>query len=82
MIELYIFDEGGVLIRNHMIMGEVAAALGIDLATLRSYIAHDINELSRGAIDTKEFWKRFSKRTGIYPSEDYLQTLFSPLLRC
>ena len=79
MIDLYIFDEGGVLIRNHMIMGDVAAALGLDMATFLDFIAPDIKSLSRGSIDSAEFWRRFSDRTGIRPSENYLKTLFRPL---
>ncbi|HPW47404.1 MAG TPA: HAD-IA family hydrolase, partial [Rectinema sp.] len=79
MIDLYIFDEGGVLIRNHMIMGDVAAALGLDITTFLEFIAPDIKSLSRGSIDSAEFWRRFSDRTGIRPSENYLKTLFRPL---
>ncbi|OQB97088.1 MAG: Alpha-D-glucose-1-phosphate phosphatase YihX [Spirochaetes bacterium ADurb.Bin110] len=79
MIDLYIFDEGGVLIRNHMIMGDVADALGLDMATFLEFIAQDIKPLSRGSIDSAEFWRRFSDRTGIKPSENYLKTLFRPL---
>jgi hypothetical protein len=52
MIDLYIFDEGGVLIRNHMIIGDVAASLGLDLSTLRAHMEPDINALSRGEIDS------------------------------
>ena len=79
MIDLYIFDEGGVLIRNHMIMGDVATALGLDISTFLEFIAPDIKSLSRGSIDSAEFWRRFSDRTGIRPSENYLKTLFRPL---
>ena len=79
MIDLYIFDEGGVLIRNHMIMGDVAAAIGLDITTFLEFIAPDIKSLSRGSIDSAEFWRRFSDRTGIRPSENYLKTLFRPL---
>ncbi len=79
MIDLYIFDEGGVLIRNHMIMGDVAAALGLDITTFLDFIAPDIKSLSRGSIESAEFWRRFSDRTGIRPSENYLKTLFRPL---
>lgn len=77
-LRLYIFDEGGVLIRRHMIIAEVAAALGLTHDELRRLLPPDIGLLARGVIDSAEFWRRFSARTGIVPAENYLETLFKP----
>lgn len=78
-LRLYIFDEGGVLIRRHMIIAEVAAALGLAHEALRRLLPPDIGLLARGEIDSAEFWRRFSARTGIAPGENYLETLFKPV---
>lgn len=78
-LSLYIFDEGGVLIRRHMIMPDVAAALGIQPEVLKALLPPDIALLTRGEISSEEFWFRFSARTGIHPAEDYLRTFFHPV---
>ncbi|MBU0926177.1 MAG: HAD-IA family hydrolase [Spirochaetes bacterium] len=78
MIDLYIFDEGGVLIRNHMILNDVAAAMGMEPGALRGLLPPDMGPFSRGDIDEAEFWRRFEARTGIKPAEKYWATRFKP----
>jgi len=78
MIDLYIFDEGGVLIRNHMVLGSVAAALGMDSEKLRTLLPPDISLLSSGNIDSGEFWRRFGARTGIRAEKNWWDECFKP----
>jgi putative hydrolase of the HAD superfamily len=78
VINLYIFDEGGVMIRGHAVMPEAAAALGVEPEALRAAIEADLRELSDGRIGSMELWRRFEARTGIRPGRDYLRECFKP----
>lgn len=78
MIDLYIFDEGGVLIRNHMVLGAAAKAMGMEPEALRALLPPDMALLSSGEIDSGEFWRRFEARTGIVPERNWLSECFAP----
>jgi FMN phosphatase YigB (HAD superfamily) len=78
MIDLYVFDEGGVMIRGHMVMQNVAEEMGIAGAVLRSLLPPDIYALQRGEIDSAEFWNRFAARTGVAPERNWLEVCFRP----
>jgi FMN phosphatase YigB (HAD superfamily) len=78
VIDLYIFDEGGVLIRNHMVLGAVAAALGMEPEELRTLLLPDMMLLSSGEIDSREFWRRFEARTGIRAERNWWDECFKP----
>lgn len=78
MIDLYIFDEGGVLIRNHMVLGAVAAAMGMERETLRGLLPPDMALLSSGEIGSEEFWRRFEARTGIRSEKNWWAECFKP----
>lgn len=78
MIDLYIFDEGGVLIRNHMVLGAVAEAMGMEPTALRALLPPDMGLLSNGEIDSAEFWRRFEARTGIVAKRNWWAECFKP----
>jgi FMN phosphatase YigB (HAD superfamily) len=78
LIELYVFDEGGVLIRNHMVLGAVAAAMGMERDALRELLPPDMRLLSDGEIGSAEFWRRFEARTGIRPERNWWAECFRP----
>lgn len=78
MIDVYMFDEGGVMIRNFMVLPEMAQALGLTEEKLKEYIRPDMHEYSCGKIGSAEFWGRFTTRTGILVEENYWDTLFRP----
>lgn len=78
MIDLYIFDEGGVLIRDHMVLGSVAKALGMEPEPLRALLGPEMALLSSGAIGSEEFWRRFEKRTGIRAERNWWAECFKP----
>jgi len=78
VIDLFIFDEGGVLIRDYNVLPGAATALGMSSDELRRLLPPEMAAYSRGTIDNTEFWKRFTARTGIAPKEDYWRTLFKP----
>ncbi len=78
MIDLYIFDEGGVLIRNHMVLGDVAHALGMEKDELRPLLYPEMIRVSNGEIGSEEFWRRFEARTGIRVEKNWLEECFKP----
>jgi len=80
MIELYIFDVGGVLCRDFDIAPEAARRLGIPLEDFLDLSAPDLSPLMRGELDGTEFWRRFEVRSGLRAGEDYWKCLFSPTL--
>ncbi|PKL07136.1 MAG: haloacid dehalogenase [Spirochaetae bacterium HGW-Spirochaetae-9] len=78
MIDLYIFDEGGVLIRNHMVLGGVAAALGMERDALFALLPPELSLVSNGEIGSEEFWRRFEARTGIRAEKNWWSECFKP----
>lgn len=80
MIELCIFDMGGVVCRNFDIGPKAAEALGMPLGAFRAYAAPMMDAFMRGELGAAEFWKRFEDATGARVKEDYWTTLFRPAL--
>jgi putative hydrolase of the HAD superfamily len=78
MIELYIFDQGGVISRDFMIGPEASKRLGIGLADFRRFVAPDDQAFMRGDFDSAEMWRRFEARSGVRAAENYWATLFHP----
>ncbi len=77
-LRLFIFDEGGVISRNFMIGGEAARRMGISHEEFYRYIADDEQAFMRGDFDCAELWRRFEKKGGPRPAENYWATLFRP----
>lgn len=68
MIELFIFDMGGVVIRNHNVAPILSKYLGSDTDIIHNYDKEASKALllhSEGKISEDEFWKQFSKSTKI-----------------
>lgn len=78
MIELYIFDQGGVISRDFMIGPEASRRLGVSLADFRRFVAPDDQAFMRGDFDSAEMWRRFEARSGVRAAENYWATLFHP----
>ncbi len=78
MIDLYIFDVGGVMIRNFMVVPEMAGRFGMGQEAFKPLVAKDMHEFSCGRIDSGEYWRRFAERTGMPVPENYWETLFRP----
>lgn len=80
MIDLYIFDQGGVVTQNFDILPELARRLGLEADEVRGIALADLEPYMRGEIGADEFWDRFSERSGRLIEEDYWVTLFRPRL--
>jgi putative hydrolase of the HAD superfamily len=78
MIELFIFDQGGVLSRDFDIAPEAARRLGISAADFRKFAEPDDQAFMRGDFDSGEFWRRFEGRSGLSVRENYWETCFKP----
>jgi glucose-1-phosphatase len=82
MIELFIFDQGGVLSRDFDIAPEAARRLGMSTADFEGLIAPDIQAFMRGDFDSGQMWRRFEARSGAHIAENYWHTLFHPHVDC
>lgn len=78
MIELYIFDMGGVVSLNTDVSGRIAQHVGIDPGQLRKMVHGEFIALMAGSITTEEFWRRFSSETGRPVTEDLWALYFHP----
>ena len=67
MIELCIFDMGGVYVKSFDTSRKIGEAVGIaadDYASLYEYFPGDIEKYLCGLISEEQFWADFSERTG------------------
>ncbi|MCX7023338.1 MAG: HAD family phosphatase [Spirochaetes bacterium] len=80
MIELYIFDWGGVVVRDFDVCPEAARLLGISEDEFRLATRGAFRDYMRGSIGAPEFWDRFEREQGIRAGQDYIDTLFRPSL--
>jgi putative hydrolase of the HAD superfamily len=86
MIDLFIFDMGGVVIRDYNIASELSAYLGSSKDIIHNYDKNASSALfshSEGKINETEFWERFVEATGIsIPKEEksLLGKFFHPVL--
>jgi glucose-1-phosphatase len=79
MIDLFVFDLGGVLVNNFDVIPEAARRLGMTEAEFRSQARVDMESYMSGRMDANAFWDRFAARTGIRAPENYWATLFQPV---
>jgi len=86
MIELCIFDMGGVVIRDFHIAPRLLPFLGHeepDFGEIDPQIQEALREHSKGLIDEREFWDRYERITGETVPNDQgslLGKFFTPVL--
>jgi putative hydrolase of the HAD superfamily len=90
---LFIFDMGGVVAGNTAAAPGIAAALGISLADFyrgagsdpdaktSPYHLGDVGAFMRGELSTEQFWRNFTRRTGIPVTGDPWHDYFHPELQ-
>jgi len=78
MIELYIFDMGGVVSRNTDVIGRIAARLGFTAEQWQKTFREDLIALMAGSITSDQFWRRFSEVSGQRVEEDLWAVYFHP----
>lgn len=79
MIELYIFDMGGVVSLNTDVSGSIAKRLGIAAGQWRDLFHEEFIGLMAGSITTEQFWLRVFALTGHRVDEDLWALLFHPV---
>ena len=77
---LFIFDMGNVVSTSVDILPPLSARLGVPIEELRRVCADDFFGLTTGIISTESFWETFKERFGVAVQEEYLSSLFTPLL--
>ena len=80
MVDLYIFDMGGVVSRNTNVTPEIAAYLEFDGAKMIDYARDDFRLLTIGEISVQEFIRRFSLKSGHDLEDGLLNRFFKPEL--
>ncbi len=80
MIDLFVFDLGGVLVHEFDVLPEAARRLGLAEGRMRDLAHPDMEDYMSGRIGPGEFWERFRARSGLRVSENYWATLFRPVL--
>jgi putative hydrolase of the HAD superfamily len=80
MIQLYIFDMGGVVARDTNVLEDVAASLEISLDELHVWTREFGRQIMEGRLSTREFWRIFSARSGLDVVEDLFVKFFRPSL--
>ncbi len=76
--DLFIFDEGGVMIRNFYVIPAMAKLMGFGEKELIALLKPELGAYSRGRLSGEEFWRNFTARTNIVVREDYFASLFRP----
>lgn len=80
MVQLYIFDMGGVVSQNTNVAPEIAAHLDFNGPKTIELAGEDFVALTTGAISAGEFTRRFSAKSGRAFGEDLLTLFFDPEL--
>ena len=86
MLKLFIFDMGGVMIRDFHIAPALFKFLNLKVKSFKelgSEVEEALKEHSRGNISEEEFWKFFNEHTSLnvdYTKESLLGKFFTPVL--
>jgi HAD superfamily hydrolase (TIGR01509 family) len=80
MIDLYIFDMGGVVSRNTDVTGRIAEHFGFAVEEWWKTFGEDFIALMAGSITSEQFWRRFSEVSGKPVQEDLWALYFQPEL--
>ncbi|HYH05155.1 MAG TPA: HAD family phosphatase [Bacillota bacterium] len=78
--KLYIFDMGGVVVQNSDVFGSIFDYLKVSEADFYNFCGPDFMLLSNGKISVQEFWRLFSKHSGIPIAKDLFLEFFVPKL--
>jgi FMN phosphatase YigB (HAD superfamily) len=79
MMELYIFDMGGVVSLNTDVSGRIAERLEIASDQWRDLFHEDFIGLMAGSITAEQFWRRVFTVTGRRVDEDLWASYFHPV---
>jgi putative hydrolase of the HAD superfamily len=79
---LYIFDMGGVVVKDFDVFPQIVKELRISIEKFYEIAGENYLLLSNGMIDTMEFWAEFSKDYGSKVREELFGKYFAPKLNC
>jgi len=80
MIDLFVFDMGGVLVSEFDVIPEASRLLGLSEERMRDLAHPDMEDYMTGRMGSEFFWEQFHSRSGIRVPENYWATLFHPVL--
>ncbi len=79
-IKMYVFDMGGVVLRNYDVEPQITEELQISRERFYQLAGANLLLLSDGKLDVAEFWRRFSAAYGREIREDLFGKYFTPEL--
>jgi putative hydrolase of the HAD superfamily len=77
---VFIFDMGDVVSFNNDVVQAVADTLGLSAADFLSRVGGAAQAMTTGRLSPEDFWRSFSRETGIRVSGDPFARLFEPVL--
>lgn len=78
MIKLFIFDMGGVLLRNFDVIPGICSILGVSKRDFIDLNGDQLYALEEGKLSVSDFWKNYSSKTGIRIERNLFSELFNP----
>ncbi|MCK5198024.1 MAG: HAD family phosphatase [Spirochaetales bacterium] len=77
-VKLFIFDMGGVLLKNFDVIPEMCRILNISEKSFRKINKNRFKLLMEGRITTHDFWQEFSENSGLSIKDEMISGLFKP----
>jgi glucose-1-phosphatase len=77
-VTLYIFDLGGVVVRNNDVFPDVLSYLNITWEEFLTFAGENLKKLFNGKVSPDEFWARFSSRYGREVKEELFGKFYHP----
>jgi len=77
-IKLFIFDMGGVLLRNFDVLPEICNILGVSQRDFIDIYGDQLFALEEGKLSTSDLWRNYSSRTSIPIDRELYSELFNP----
>ena len=78
LIKLFIFDMGGVLLRNFEVIPEICSILGVPQSDFINLFRDRLFDLEEGKLTANEFWENYSAEAGISIDRELFKKLFNP----
>lgn len=78
LIKLFIFDMGGVLLRNFDVIPGICSILGVSQSDFINLVGDWLFALEEGKLTVNEFWENYSDKTDISIDRELCSELFNP----
>ncbi len=77
---LFLFDLGGVVVKNITMLGSIARRFGLDRTQFFTDYFHYEFPLMEGFVSSEQYWKRVAEHFAISVDDDPFATAFKPII--